>query len=108
AFFFQRPQSYDVQAVLPKWNNEKTAFFQDITDKLETFEPWHSAELESFYKLAIQASGMKLVELMLPFRIMLVGGKFGPHVFDIAALLGREETVSRMKKGLAAFTQAAP
>ena len=108
AFFFQRPQNYDLQAVLPKWNNEKTAFFQDITDKLEMFEPWHSAELESFYKLAIQASGMKLGELMLPFRIMLVGGKFGPHVFDIAALLGREETVVRMKKGLAAFTQATP
>ena len=27
---------------------------------------------------------------MLPFRIMLVGGKFGPHVFDIAALIGKE------------------
>ncbi len=40
---------------------------------------------------------------MLPFRIMLVGGKFGPHVFDIAALLGKEETIHRMKKGLAAI-----
>jgi len=75
---------------------------------LEHFEPWHAAELESFYKLAIDASGMKVGELMLPFRIMLVGGKFGPHVFDIAALLGREETVARMKKGLDAFTQVTP
>ena len=40
---------------------------------------------------------------MLPFRIMLVGGKFGPHVFDIAALLGKTETVARIEKALIAF-----
>jgi glutamyl-tRNA synthetase len=43
---------------------------------------------------------------MLPFRIMLVGGKFGPHVFDIVALLGKEETISRIEKALVEF--AAP
>jgi len=45
---------------------------------------------------------------MLPFRIMLVGGKFGPDIFDVAALLGKEETVARMRKGLAAFIPAIP
>lgn len=107
SFFFKRPESYDLASVLPRWSAEKTAFFVDMITKLGNFDPWHSAELESFYKLAIQASGMKMGELMLPFRIMLVGGKFGPHVFDIAAQLGREETVARMKAGLEAFTQAA-
>lgn len=105
SFFFKRPEEYDLSAVHPRWNAEKTAFFVDMVAKLERFDPWHSAELESFYKLAIQASGMKMGELMLPFRIMLVGGKFGPHVFDIAAHLGREETVARMKSGLTAFNQ---
>ncbi|SEK32114.1 glutamate--tRNA ligase [Parapedobacter koreensis] len=108
SYFFKRPEGYDLPAVQPKWSTEKTAFFTDMIAKLEDFDPWHSVELESFYKLAINASGMKMGELMLPFRIMLVGGKFGPHVFDIAALLGREETVARMKKGLEAFTQVIP
>jgi len=40
---------------------------------------------------------------MLPFRIMLVGGKFGPHVFDIAALLGKDETINRIEKALVVF-----
>ena len=40
---------------------------------------------------------------MLPFRIMLVGGKFGPGVFDIAALLGRDETTERIQRALGAF-----
>jgi len=108
SFFFKRPDSYDLSAVQSRWNGEKATFFVDMITKLENFDPWHSAELEAFYKLAIQASGMKMGELMLPFRIMLVGGKFGPHVFDIAAQLGREETVARMRAGLEAFTRAAP
>src|SRR5690606_24251898 len=90
-FFFKEPEHYDIASLSAKWNEEKTLFFTDIIDKLSAYEPWNSESLESFYKLAIQASGLKMGELMLPLRIMLVGGKFGPHVFDIAAFLGKEE-----------------
>jgi glutamyl-tRNA synthetase len=37
---------------------------------------------------------------MLPFRIMLVGGKFGPGVFDIAAIIGKAETTKRIQHTL--------
>jgi glutamyl-tRNA synthetase len=36
---------------------------------------------------------------------MLVGGKFGPAVFDIAVLIGKEETIKRINKALIAFTE---
>jgi glutamyl-tRNA synthetase len=42
-------------------------------------------------------------ELQLPFRIMLVGGKYGPTVFDIAALIGKQETIDRIKTALRQF-----
>lgn len=103
SFFFQTPENIDYNAVSGKWTPEKSLFFQDIADRLEVFEPWSASELEHFYKLAIEASGMKMGELMLPLRIMLVGGKFGPHVFDILALLDREEAISRIRNGLKAL-----
>jgi glutamyl-tRNA synthetase len=31
---------------------------------------------------------------------MLVGGKFGPPVFDIAEVLGKEETISRIEAAM--------
>ncbi len=37
---------------------------------------------------------------MLPFRVMLVGGKSGPGIFQIAELLDREETLERIKTSL--------
>ena len=103
-FLFKQPESYDLAAVQPKWNSDKTAFFQDMLAQLAAFEPWQRNELETFYKGAIQASGMKMGELMLPLRIMLVGGKFGPDVFDIAVQLGQAETVARIEKGLQVIT----
>jgi glutamyl-tRNA synthetase len=33
-----------------------------------------------------------------------VGGKYGPPVFDIASIIGKEETITRINKGLAAFS----
>ena len=46
---------------------------------------------------------MKMGELMMPYRIMLVGGKFGPDVFKITELLGKEEVLERIQLALPAF-----
>jgi glutamyl-tRNA synthetase len=31
-----------------------------------------------------------------PFRLALVGNMSGPHVFDIAAVIGKQETLNRL------------
>lgn len=102
-FFFQAPASIDVDAVKPKWTTEKTAFFENLMSDFESLEQWDSTTLEPFFKAKVASSGMKIGELMMPFRIMLVGGKFGPDVFLITELLGREEVTSRIKKALPLF-----
>ncbi len=100
SFFFERPETYDLDAIKAKWTPEKTGFFTELLQNWQNYEPWSSAELEHYFKMAIEVAGMKVGELMLPLRIMLVGGKFGPHVFDIAATLGRDETLERIRRGL--------
>jgi glutamyl-tRNA synthetase len=65
---------------------------------------WESAFIEDGFKKLAMMQDIKPGELQLPFRIMLVGGKFGPPVFDIAAVLGKEETIQRIQKALIAFS----
>lgn len=103
SFFFQKPAQYDVDAVKPKWNTDKTAFFKQIATDFAEQPIWEAASLESFFKGKIADSGMKIGELMMPFRIMLVGGKFGPDVFKIAELLGKEEVIARIASALPHF-----
>lgn len=103
SFFFQAPQNIDVDAVKPKWTPEKTVFFEDIIQAFEALACWDAPTIEVLFKEKVAASGMKIGELMMPFRIMLVGGKFGPDVFLIASLLGRQEVVARIKTALLLF-----
>ena len=102
-YFFQEPKEYDVNSVKPKWSDAKTEFFNTFVNKLNIIEPFEAIILETTFKTLAGEKAIKVGELMLPFRIMLVGGKFGPHVFDIAALLGKEETVKRIERALIVF-----
>jgi len=102
-YFFETPAEYDLNAVKPKWTDEKTLFFSELITRFDDAEVWEPMQLEILFKYLTDEKGFKIGDVMLPFRIMLVGGKFGPHVFDIAALLGKQETVARIEKALTAF-----
>ena len=103
SFFFEEPKEYDVDAVKPKWNADKTVFFENMLAEFEKHEDWTASTLEPLFKNKVAQSGMKIGELMMPYRIMLVGGKFGPDVFVITELLGKESVIIRVKKALELF-----
>jgi glutamyl-tRNA synthetase len=101
AFFFQSPATIDLDAVRPKWNAAKELFFAEYIRQLElSGELTDPHALEAQFKEMAAAAGIKPGELLMPLRIMLVGGKFGPHVFDIAVMLGKEETIRRIRHTL--------
>ncbi len=103
SFFFTAPKEVDAAAVKPKWNEEKKKFFEAFIIETEALPRWQSIAIESAFKNIATTSGIKPGELQLPFRIMLVGGKFGPPVFEIAEILGREETIQRIQNALPQF-----
>lgn len=100
AYFFKAPENTDLSAIQPKWNEQKTAFFKKWIHALQTSFTTDAHQLEDAFKQLAGAQGLKPGEVMLPLRIMLVGGKFGPHVFDIVSLLGKTETIQRVARVL--------
>lgn len=105
-YFFQQPRTWDTDAVLPKWSAAKSDFFKTYVDKLSAVEQWEVGTIETSFKELAMEKNIKPGELQLPMRVMLVGGKFGPAVFEIANAIGRQETVSRIQNALAIFDQA--
>lgn len=103
AFFFQPPVSWDDAAVKPKWNAQKSDFFLQVINNIRDAQSWKAADLETSFQSIASSNNLKPGEVLLPFRIMLVGGKFGPGVFDIAELLGKEETINRIEAALKHF-----
>ena len=100
SFFFKAPETIDTASVKPKWNEDKAMFFDILCEKLTVQEEWNATAIETIFKETATEKNMKMGELQLPLRVMLVGGKFGPGVFEIAGLIGRKETVGRIKQAL--------
>jgi len=103
SFFFLSPEKLDTDAVKGKWNDVKKSFFQEWTEKLKGLSDWEFGTIEASFKSLAAGKNIKPGDLQLPLRVMLVGGKFGPAVFDIANVLGKEETVNRIKRAIAEF-----
>ena len=99
-FFFHSPLTIDVNAIKSKWDEKKRLFFIELVRTYELAALWQHHNLETTFKEIAAAHQLKPGELMLPFRIMLVGGKFGPGVFDIAVVLGKGETIRRIRHTL--------
>ncbi|RYE16472.1 MAG: glutamate--tRNA ligase, partial [Sphingobacteriaceae bacterium] len=103
AYFFEKPteSTTDWPSIQPKWNTAKTDFFQTFIQKSAAINSWTAAEIETDFKALVAEKGIKIGEVMLPFRVILVGGKFGPAVFEIAEVLGAKEVAERIEIALA-------
>ena len=103
SFFFEAPKILDTEAIKSKWNETKSSFFVDWNNKLIAVHEWNALALENSFKELASEKNIKPGELQLPLRIMLVGAKFGPPVFSIAEIIGKDETIKRIETALIIF-----
>ncbi|HPI53220.1 MAG TPA: glutamate--tRNA ligase [Chitinophagaceae bacterium] len=97
SYFYQAPESIDIDAIQGKWTLEKQSFFNEFCGRCDQVSSWDAVQIESTFKELAVEKNCKPGDLQLPFRIMLVGGKFGPSVFQIAAILGKEDVKRRIR-----------
>lgn len=99
-FFFETPTDIDITPIKTKWDQDKGNFFELICVGFGDLQDWKAVDLETYFKSKAAEHKLKPGDVLLPLRVMLVGGKFGPGVFDIAELIGKEETILRIKNVL--------
>ena len=105
-FFFVAPTEYEPKAVKKRWSAEMPAIMTALADLLESQPDFGSASLEPAVMQWIADNGYHLGNVMNAFRLTVVGECKGPHMFDITDLLGREETVRRVRAGVKRITPA--
>jgi glutamyl-tRNA synthetase len=67
---------------------------------LEECKPFSPETLEEAVKDMIEEKGWGMGAIMNAWRLLLVGAATGPGLFDLAAFLGKEEVIGRMKRGI--------
>lgn len=107
-FFFLTVKDYDIASIQVKWDHKKEEFFRTFLKSISAIHDWKATTIESYFKQTAEQIPIKPGEAQLPLRIMLVGGKFGPPVFNIAEVLGKEESIERIQKALHSFVELMP
>ena len=71
-----------------------------ITDVLENVKPFNSKNCENAVKEYIEKNELGMGAVLNALRLCLVGAAKGPHLFDIIELIGKDETLNRIKTGV--------
>jgi len=106
-FFFKAPETFDQAVVKKRWKSETPVQLMELRQILDDI-PDFSAELtEATVKTWIAQKGYNIGDVMNAFRLVLVGTSRGPHIFDIIAWLGKEETLNRIERGVSIIGEPA-
>ena len=115
-FFFLAPTEYDEKSLKKRWKEDSPRHMTEMLTLLEPIseEDWHRSyetqddngntvirwHLDDIIMpwIAEQEYGVGIV--MNAFRICLVGAARGPHIWNITDVLGKEETLRRVKDAL--------
>lgn len=99
-FFFEAPQEYDPKIIKKRWKPETPDYLKKITELLKTIEPFSSENIEEKVKNFITENELNMGQVMNCLRLTIVGKGMGPHLFDILEIIGREESIKRIEKGI--------
>lgn len=99
-YFFKAPETYDPKVVKKRWKENTPDNVLFIKDRIAGIDPFKSEQLEETVKACIEERELGMGQMMNALRLCVVGTSMGPHLFDIMEMIGKEETLHRLEKGV--------
>ena len=99
-FFFEAPISFDAKAFKKNWKEGTTELMTELISVITTIDDFSSENTEKEIKEWITNKEIGFGKVMQPLRLSLVGKLAGPHLFDIIAMIGKQETIRRIENAI--------
>lgn len=100
SYFFFDPEKYDEKAVQKRWAPDTNEVLEEFITVLEQTDDFSAENLEATLKDFVVPKEKKPAFLIHPVRILASGVGFGPSLYHMLEVLGREAVVRRLKKGI--------
>jgi len=91
----ERPLKLDEKAIMVL-SSEARILLGHMLRELATVEPWDMAGTERAVRAFAEQLGLKLGAVAQPLRAALTGRTTSPGIFEVLAVLGREESLARL------------
>jgi glutamyl-tRNA synthetase len=99
-FFFQAPTSYDEKIVAKRWKEGVSGMMAEIARFFGTVETWTAPQIKEPFSQLVTTKEWNFGTIMNSLRLCLVGGSFGPDIFEICEIIGQEETIARIERAV--------
>lgn len=99
-YFFEKPQEFDEKTVRKKWKENTGEIMQELINVFEGVNDWTEENIEAAFKQFLTDKELGMGAVLPNFRVLVTGLGMGPSMFAISKLLGKEETLTRMKEGI--------
>ena len=99
-FFFVAPAEYDEKTRKKRWKEESPRQMQELADVLAAIDDFSLDNQERVVMQWIADKGYNTGVIMNAFRLAIVGEGKGPQMFDITEVLGKDETLRRLRRAI--------
>lgn len=100
AYFFIAPVAYDEKTVKKRWKEDSAQCMTELAGLLSAMDGFDAGEQEKTVMDWIAQKEYHTGNIMNAFRLAIVGEGKGPHMFDITEIIGKEETIARIKRAV--------
>ena len=100
-YCFIKPDTYDAKILKTKWNQQAYAVLQDFVTALQTLAVFKADPTKATLMRLAATNSMKIGAIMPVVRVALTGAGAGPDLMQMLELIGREESIARLKAFLA-------
>lgn len=91
-FFFQAPKKYEKE-INKEW-------IEKVIKTIESMDEWTHDSMYSQLSKRAEELGVSKSKLFMDIRIAVTGKKIGPPLFESMEILGKEESIKRLRKSL--------
>jgi glutamyl-tRNA synthetase len=99
-YFFEAPASYDQQMVKKVWKEDTPQIITAVREKMNGTTDFDAVTLENLIRQYTEQHNLGFGRVVAPLRLLIVGSGIGPHLFDILEMIGKEDSLRRIDKGL--------
>ena len=99
-FYYRSDFAYDPQAAEKFLKPEILPLYEAVQVRLDELENFCHQGIEEIFKIICEEKGIKMGQLGPPVRIALCGGTISPSIFEVIEVLGKKETVTRIKRAM--------
>lgn len=96
-YIFEAPTSYDEKVITKKWNDTSKALFTSVLENFRSISDWKMQTIHDSFEELVKQVGKIDMQLL---RVLITGVAGGPQLFDMIALIEKDEVIKRLETAL--------